>query len=224
MLPSLRAAPACVRREARVAVRRGRDMRHVQPVGDRQSLAVYLAAADDRDLPRATFATGNYPSDVQIADINGDSKPDLIVVDETDAALGVLTGNGDGSFAPLRTFPVGSLPKSLAAADISADGRPDLVMLDHKGYLSLFEQAKEPGPDGLPRVKPGRRVFRSEPVSAFDSRHRPRNAVAGLLRLNDGTAGASGRRSAPRARRARRPPAARARSAPRSTTGRTAGG
>jgi hypothetical protein len=49
--------------------------------------------------------------------------------------------------------------------------------------------------DGLPRVKPGRRVFRSEPVSAFDSRLRPRNAVAGLLRLNNGSAGASGRRT-----------------------------
>ncbi len=68
-------------------------------------------------------------------------------------------------------------------------------MLDHEGYLSLFEQESEPGPDGLPRVKPGQRVFRSEPVSAFDSRHRPRNAVAGPLRLNDGTAGASGRRT-----------------------------
>lgn len=82
-----------------------------------------------------------------------------------------------------------------AVWDWTGDGRPDLVMLDHEGYLSLFEQAKEPGPDGLPRVNPGRRVFRSEPVSAFDSRHRPRNAVAGLLRLNDGTAGASGRRT-----------------------------
>jgi hypothetical protein len=79
--------------------------------------------------------------------------------------------------------------------DWTGDGRPDLVMLDHEGYLSLFEQEREPGPDGLPRVQPGRRVFRSEPVSAFDARHRPRNAVAGLLRLNDGTAGASGRRT-----------------------------
>jgi hypothetical protein len=82
-----------------------------------------------------------------------------------------------------------------AVWDWTGDGRPDLVMLDHEGYLSLFEQAKEPGPDGLPRVKPGRRVFQSKPVSAFDSRHRPRNAIAGLLRLNDGTAGASGRRT-----------------------------
>jgi hypothetical protein len=68
-------------------------------------------------------------------------------------------------------------------------------MLDHEGYLTLFEQETKPGPDGLPRVKPGRRVFRSEPVSAFDSRHWPRNALAGLLRLNNGTAGASGRRT-----------------------------
>ncbi|WP_435005200.1 FG-GAP repeat domain-containing protein [Tundrisphaera lichenicola] len=79
--------------------------------------------------------------------------------------------------------------------DWTGDKRPDLVMLDHEGYLALFEQEGEPGPDGLPRLKPARRAFRSEPVSAFDSRHRPRNDVAGLLRLNDGAAGASGRRT-----------------------------
>ncbi len=77
----------------------------------------------------------------------------------------------------------------------TATACPDLVMLDHEGYLALFEQEREPGPDGLPRIKPGRRVFRSEPVSAFDSRHRSRNKVAGPLRLNDGIAGASGRRT-----------------------------
>jgi hypothetical protein len=82
-----------------------------------------------------------------------------------------------------------------AVRDWTGDGRTDLVMLDHEGYLALFEQESEPGPDGLPRVKPGRRVFRSEPASTFDSRHRPQNAVTGLLRLNDGIAGASGRRT-----------------------------
>jgi hypothetical protein len=82
-----------------------------------------------------------------------------------------------------------------AVHDWTGDGRPDLVMLDHEGYLALFEQEPGPGPDGLPRVGPGRRVFRSEPSSVFDSRHRPRNAIAGLLRLNDGIAGASGRRT-----------------------------
>lgn len=82
-----------------------------------------------------------------------------------------------------------------ALIDWTGDGRTDLVMLDHEGYLALFEQESGLGPDGLPRLKPGRRVFRAEPISTFDSRHRPRNAIAGLLRLNDGMAGASGRRT-----------------------------
>ncbi len=82
-----------------------------------------------------------------------------------------------------------------AVWDWTGDGRADLVMLDHEGYLALFEQESGPGPDGLPRVKSGRRVFRAEPVSTFDSRHQPRNDVAGLLRLNNGNAGASGRRT-----------------------------
>ena len=79
-----------------------------------------------------------------------------------------------------------------AVIDWNRDGLPDLVMLDHEGYLALFERFRV---GGELRLKPGRRVFRCEPSSSFDSRHQPRNKVTGLLRLNEGTAGASGRRT-----------------------------
>ncbi|MGE3821980.1 MAG: FG-GAP repeat domain-containing protein [Isosphaeraceae bacterium] len=80
-----------------------------------------------------------------------------------------------------------------AVFDWNRDGLPDLVMLDHEGYLAFFEQFQ--GPDGEPRLKPGRRVFRGEPSSVFDSAHRPLNTTGGLLRLNAGYAGKSGRRT-----------------------------
>ena len=36
---------------------------------------------------------------IAVADVNGDGKPDLIVVSvDTDGPLGVLLGNGDGTF------------------------------------------------------------------------------------------------------------------------------
>jgi hypothetical protein len=76
--------------------------------------------------------------------------------------------------------------------DWTGDGLPDLVMLDHEGYLALFERFKA---DGTLRLRPGKRVFVGETSSAFDSRHRPQNKVAGPLQLNNGTAGASGRRT-----------------------------
>jgi len=67
----------------------------------------------------------------------------------------------------------------------------DLIMLDHEGYLVLFERASKNRGFAL---LPPRRVFVFESVSVFDSTDRPRYPTYGPLRLNDGSAGKSGRR------------------------------
>lgn len=73
--------------------------------------------------------------------------------------------------------------------DWNKDGLPDLVMLDHEGYLAFFERT--PTEDGL-ALKPGKRIFKGK---AFDNRQRVQSEQNdGLLRLNTGTAGSSGRR------------------------------
>ena len=82
-----------------------------------------------------------------------------------------------------RTRPV--------ATDWDGDGLMDLIMLDHEGYLAWFRRVRNRAELLL---APGRRIFRSMPVSAYDSRHRKLNEVPGLLRLNAGRAGKSGRR------------------------------
>jgi len=82
-----------------------------------------------------------------------------------------------------RTTPV--------VIDYDKDGLNDLVMLDHEGYLALFQRARR-GQELI--LLPGKRLFACEDVSAFDSIHRPKNKADGLLRMNDGVAGRSGRR------------------------------
>jgi len=82
-----------------------------------------------------------------------------------------------------RTTPV--------VIDLNKDGLNDLVMLDHEGYLALFERARK---DGKLILLRGKRVFVCEDRCVFDSAHRPKNRTGGLLRLNDGLAGKSGRR------------------------------
>lgn len=82
-----------------------------------------------------------------------------------------------------RTRPV--------ATDWDGDGLMDLIMLDHEGYLAWFRRVRNRAELLL---APGRRIFRSMPVSAYDSRHRELNEGPGLLRLNAGRAGKSGRR------------------------------
>jgi len=75
--------------------------------------------------------------------------------------------------------------------DLNRDGLSDLVTLDHEGYLALFERVKRGSNLAL---LPGKRVFLGENGSVYNSGHGVVSKTAGLLRLNDGSAGRSGRR------------------------------
>jgi len=78
-----------------------------------------------------------------------------------------------------------------AAVDWTGDGLVDLVMLDAEGYLALFEKTRR---DGESVLLPPRRVFFGTNIQATDSQHRVMRSGPGLLRLNAGSAGGSGRR------------------------------
>ncbi|MHC4434426.1 MAG: FG-GAP repeat domain-containing protein [Planctomycetota bacterium] len=78
-----------------------------------------------------------------------------------------------------------------AVLDYDEDGLNDLVMLDHEGYLVLFRRARR---DQRLVLLPPSRIFSCEKISVFDSIHRGKNKTSGLLRMNDGSAGKSGRR------------------------------
>jgi hypothetical protein len=82
-----------------------------------------------------------------------------------------------------RTTPV--------VADWTGDRLHDLAMLDHEGYFALFERRKT---EGRLTLLPGRRVFQAQHGCEFDSAGKKLNDQHGLLRLNVGEAGKSGRR------------------------------
>lgn len=77
--------------------------------------------------------------------------------------------------------------------DWNGDGLNDLVMLDHEGYLAFFERKR--GPGGALSLALGQRVFWGEGASVFNSNGQPTKKESGLLRMNDGVAGRSGRRT-----------------------------
>jgi len=64
---------------------------------------------------------------VAASDINGDGKVDLIVTNTT-PNVGVLLGNGNGSFQPQLTFGVSGVAAAIAVSDVNRDGRADLVV------------------------------------------------------------------------------------------------
>jgi hypothetical protein len=62
---------------------------------------------------------------VAVADLNGDGRLDLVVA-STGGPIGVLLGNGDGTFQ--TAIGVGGAAISVAVADLNGDGKPDLVV------------------------------------------------------------------------------------------------
>ena len=88
--------------------------------------------------PPQLFSTGDIqgadtPGPVlQVGDINGDGRPDIVVLTpETGVSVLLNTtrpGAAVASFAPSQTFNTGSGPQSLALGDINGDGRPDIVV------------------------------------------------------------------------------------------------
>lgn len=79
---------------------------------------------------------GGLPWSTVVADVNGDGKPDLVVGNECAApdcpfgSVGVLLGNGDGTFQPATAFDSGGDSFSLAVTDVNNDGNPDIVVLN----------------------------------------------------------------------------------------------
>lgn len=98
-------------------------------------------------------------------------------------AYGWLRPEGKALLTQWRTTPV--------AVDWNKDGLMDLVMLDQEGYPALFERAKR-GEELILRTP--RHVFSGENFSVAESRHNITEHNSGLIRLNSGIAGKSGRR------------------------------
>jgi len=104
------------------------------------SVGVLLNKGDGTFQPAVTYDSGGHHAiSVSVADMNGDSVPDLIVANGCalslnpslgcpDGSVGVLLGNGDGTFRPVRTFPSGGALSALVVADVNHDGRPDAVV------------------------------------------------------------------------------------------------
>src|ERR1022692_2284783 len=102
---------------------------------DGGTVGVLLGNGDGTFQPVHTYNSGGlYASWVIANDLNGDSKPDLIVVNRSTGpggmgGVGILFGNGNGTFQPAIVYASGSTNSgSAAVADFNHDGIPDIAI------------------------------------------------------------------------------------------------
>ncbi len=103
------------------------------------TVSVVLSNGDGTFQASTNYSLGANLNPVFItsADLNGDSRPDLIVVDDASPGyVSVLINNGDGTFATPVKYAVGNSPEAVAVADMNGDQKLDLVVANN-GNSSL---------------------------------------------------------------------------------------
>src|SRR4029077_9673154 len=100
------------------------------------SVSVLLGNGDGTFQAALSYGSGGqYTFSVAAEDVNGDGRPDLLVSNECadntcgNGSVGVLLGNGDGTFHAAVSYGTGGqYAYSVAVGDVNGDGKPDLVV------------------------------------------------------------------------------------------------
>ena len=86
-------------------------------------------------LPPVAFDVGQYPNDLDVADLNGDGVADVVCICANSGGddISILIGDNDGGFEPevrldIEATSGGPNPLSLDVADLNADGDSDIIL------------------------------------------------------------------------------------------------
>jgi hypothetical protein len=115
------------------------------------NIAVFAQTAGGTLDAAMSMASADIPESLDVADLNGDGYPDLVVLHGGWYAAGVYEQNADGSLSAeaLHPLPYASHynPHGLAVGDINSDDAPDIVVADYNnGLVTLL--------NGSPQVPP----------------------------------------------------------------------
>ena len=100
-------------------------------------------------LAPVLYPTPGSAIDVAVGDLNGDGKPDLVVVNLAPAPTGsvsvLLQGTTPGTFQSATNYPGFGQPLSVVIHDLNGDGHPDIAVADGTSATVLIQNASAPG-------------------------------------------------------------------------------
>src|SRR5215207_1989344 len=92
------------------------------------SVSVLIGNGDGTLQAAVNSNVGQLPRGIGVGDLNGDTKPDLVVAAVSAGAVVVLIGNGNGTFQGPVSYPTGGTePVNMALADFNGDDKLDVV-------------------------------------------------------------------------------------------------
>ncbi len=118
--------------------------------------------------PATLYSSGAYSvTGVDVADVTADGKPDIVLSDLRIQAgascsagkVGILAGNGDGTFNPVQLYnAAGFFASDIAVADVNRDNKPDVIVLNTSQNVFLET-------NGSASVLLGKAKFATQPMS-----------------------------------------------------------
>lgn len=94
--------------------------------------------------------TGERPDNASVVDLDGDQKPDVVMVNNSAASNNFsifrnTSTPGNISFAEKTDLNQGNNHTGVTAADLDGDGKPDLAVITVSGVISIFRNTSTPG-------------------------------------------------------------------------------
>jgi hypothetical protein len=105
---------------------------------DDGDISVALGNADDTFREPKIVGHVTFPTEVRVADLDGDGHADLVVSDFRSTNLYYFRGHGDGNFEQPVAIDAGGPVNAFEIADVNRDGHLDLVTANNDHTVSVI--------------------------------------------------------------------------------------